>query len=169
MDRPILFHESYRENRPRDFGFLIRPTLKEFNSFVHLLDKVISENINKDFFQTDIPYQTETRRVDGKITVQEKGTIALLKEWLDKEVFLQDPKPAEKMILTFQKIRRMRMKPAHKVDEDKFEQEYFKKQRELMIEAYSAIRTLRLIFANHPKTKSYKVPEWLFKGEIWTF
>jgi hypothetical protein len=169
MGRPILFHESYRENRPREFGFLIRPTLKEFNSFVHLLDKMISENINKDFFQHDIPYETETRRTDGKVIVQEKGTIALLKEWLDKKVFLQDPKPAEKMIQTFLKIRRIRMKPAHKVDEDKFEQEYFKKQRELMIEAYSAIRTLRLIFANHPKTKSYKVPEWLFKGEIWTF
>lgn len=159
MGRPILFHESYRENRPREFGFLIRPTLKEFNSFVHLLDKMISENINKDFFQHDIPYKTETRRVDGKVIVQNKGTIALLKEWLDEKVFLQDPKPAEKMIQTFLKIRRMRMKPAHKVDEDKFEQEYFKKQRELMIEAYSAIRTLRLIFANHPKTKSYKVPE----------
>ncbi len=63
----------------------------------------------------------------------------------------------------------MRMKPAHKVEEDNFEQEYFKKQRELMVEAYSAIRTLRLILANYPRTKSYKVPEWLFKGEIWTF
>ncbi len=169
MGRPILFHESYRENRPREFGFLIRPTLKEFNSFVHLLDKMISENINKDFFRHDIPYETETRRGDGKIIVQEKRTLALLREWLIRKIFLPDPKPAEKMIQTFLKIRIMRMKPAHKVDEDKFEQEYSKKQRELMIEAYSAIRTLRLIFANHPKTKSYKVPEWLFKGEIWTF
>jgi len=169
MERPILFHESYRENRPREFGLLIRPTIKEFNSFVHLLDKMLSENINKDFFQHDIPYQIETRRGDGKVIVQEKGTLALLKEWLGQKVYLRDPEPAENMIQTFLKIRRMRMKPAHKVDEDKFEQEYFKKQRELMIEAYSAIRTLRLIFANHPKTKSYKVPEWLFKGEIWPF
>jgi len=169
MGRPTLFHESYRDNRPRDFGFLIRPTLKEFNSFVLLLDKMISENINKDFFQQEVPYETEMKRVDDKIIVQKKGTIVLLKEWLDKMIFLKDPEPAEKMIQTFQKIRRMRMKPAHKVDEDKFEQEYFKKQRELMIEAYSAIRTLRLIFANHPKTRAYKVPEWLFKGEIWSF
>ena len=95
--------------------------------------------------------------------------IAKKRPKIKKKVLLKDPKPAEKMMLTFRKIRRMRMKPAHKVDEDKFEQEYFKKQREVMIEAYSSIRTLRLIFANHPKTKSYKIPEWLFKGEIWDF
>jgi hypothetical protein len=169
MGRPILFRESYRENRPREFGFLIRPTLKEFNSFVHLLDKMISENINKDFFQHDIPYETETERADGKLVVQEKGTIALLKEWLDVKVKTTDPKPKDEMIQTFLRIRKMRMKPAHKVDEDRFEQEYLKEQRKLVVEAYSAIRTLRLIFANHPKTKAYAVPEWLLKGEIWAF
>jgi hypothetical protein len=169
MGRPILFHESYREHRPREFGFLIRPTLKEFNSFVHLLDKMISENINKNFFQHDIPYQTETVRSDGKVIVQEKGSIVLLKGWLEIKFRTPDSKPIDEMIKTFLKIRKMRNKPAHKVDDDRFEQEYLKKQRKLMIEAYSAIRTLRLILANHHKTKTYVVPEWLFKGEIWTF
>lgn len=169
MGRPILFHESYRENRPREFGFLIRPTLKEFNSFVHLLDKMISENINKDFFQHDTPYQTETVRSDGKVIVQEKGSIVLLKDWLEIKFRIPDSKPMDEMIKTFLKIRRMRNKPAHKVDDDRFEQEYLKEQRKLMIETYSAIRTLRLILANHHKTKTYVVPEWLFKGEIWTF
>jgi len=169
MGRPNFFNRSYRENKPKEFSFLIRPTLKEFNSFVHLLDKMLSDNINKDFFRDEIPYDTEEKRADAKIVVQPKGTITLLKEWLDIKVNLPDPKPKNDMIKTFRRIRKMRMKPAHKVDEDVFEQEYFKKQRELMIEAYSAVRTLRLIFANHPKTRNYKVPEWLFKGEIWTF
>ena len=169
MARPILFRESYRENRPREFGFLIRPTLREFNSFVHLLDKMISENVNKDFFQNEVSYKTETVRSDSKVIVQEKGTIALLKEWLDIKVKITDTKPKDKMIRTFMKIRRMRMNPAHRVDDDRFDQEYLKEQRQLVIEAYSAIRTLRLILANHPKTKTYHVPEWLFKGEIWAF
>jgi hypothetical protein len=60
------------------------------------------------------------------------------------------------------------MSPAHEINENTFEQEYFEKQRKLMIEAYSALRLLRLILANHPKTKAYQVPEWLLKGEIWT-
>ena len=169
MGRPSLFHHTYKENRPREFSFLIRPTLKEFNSFVHSLDKMISDNINKDFFQNEILYQTETKRHDGKVIVQDKGTIALLREWLEAKVKLSDPKPKDKMIQTFLKIRKMRMKPAHEVDDNIFEQEYFKNQRELIIEAYGAIRTLRLIFANHPKAKTYEVPDWLYKGEIWTF
>lgn len=169
IGRPSLFHKSYKENRPKEFSFLIRPTLKEFNSFIHLLDKMISENINKDFFQNEIPYKTETERSDGKKIEQDKGTITLLKEWLDAKFIIHDLKPKDKMIQTFKRIRIMRMKPAHKVDEDRFEQEYFKKQRRLMIEAYSAVRTLRLILANHPRTKTYDVPEWLYKGEIWTF
>jgi len=169
MGRPNFFNQSYKENKPKEFSFLIRPTLKEFNSFVHLLDKMISDNINKDFFQNEIPYKTERKKSDGKIIVKDKGTITLLKEWLDIKVRTPDPKPKDDMIKVFRKIRNMRMKPAHKVEPDIFDQEYFKKQRELMIEAYSAVRTLRLILANHPKTKNYKIPEWLYKGEIWAF
>lgn len=169
MRRPMLFRESFRDNRPREFGFLIRPTLKEFNSFIHLLDKMISDNINKDFFQHEIPYQTETKKSDGKIIVKEKGTIVLLRDWLSIKFRTPDTKSVDGMIETFLNVRNLRNKPAHKVDDDKFDQEYLKEQRRLMIEAYSAIRTLRLIFANHPKTKTYVVPEWLFKGEIWTF
>jgi len=169
MGRPNLFHESYKERRPIEFSFLLRPTLKEFNSFILLLDKMISDNINKEFFQHELPYQIETVRSDGKVVVQDKGTIALLDEWLDKVVRLPEPKDKIEMVEIFKKIRKMRMYPAHKVEEDKFEQDYFKEQRKLMIEAYSAVRILRLILANHPKTKSYPVPDWLFKGEIWTF
>jgi hypothetical protein len=169
MGRPILFRESFRDNRPREFGFLIRPTLKEFNAFVHLLDKMISDNINKDFFQHEIPYQTETKKSDGKIIVREKGTIVLLRDWLSIKFRTPDTKAIDTMIETFLKVRNMRNKPAHKIGDDKFDQEYLKEQRRLMIEVYSAIRTLRLIFANHPKTKTCVVPEWLFKADIWTF
>jgi len=63
----------------------------------------------------------------------------------------------------------MRQRPAHAVDEDRFDQKYFKEQRELIIEAYSAVRTLRLMFANHPDVESakIKIPDWLQEGKIW--
>ncbi|MBN2095645.1 MAG: AAA family ATPase [Candidatus Aenigmarchaeota archaeon] len=169
MNRPTLFKEDFKNNKPRDFAFLIRPTLKEFNSFIHLLDKMISDNINKDFFKDDIELESEEIRTDGKIIVRQKATITLLKDWLDKVVKFPDPKPKEEMIKTIRNIRTMRQHPAHKVDEDVFDQKYFKEQRELVIEAYNAIRTLRLILANNPRTRSYEVPDWLYKGEIWSF
>jgi hypothetical protein len=42
------------------------------------------------------------------------------------------------------------------------------KGRELVIEAYGAVRTLRQVLANHPRLRAYEVPDWLSKGDIWT-
>ncbi|MBU2639172.1 MAG: AAA family ATPase [Nanoarchaeota archaeon] len=168
MGRSTLFKEDYKNNKPKEFGFLIRPTHKEFNSFVHLLDKMISENINKDFFMNEIECDFEEERKDGKLVVTPKGSITLLKEWIDKKITLSDPEPKNKMIENFRKIRKIRQPQAHIVNDDIFDQKYFKEQRKLIVEAYNSIRTLRLMLANHPKTKSYEVPDWLYKGNIWT-
>lgn len=169
MGRPNLFKQDYKDNKPREFGFLIRPTEKEFNSFVHLLDKMISDNINKKFFMDEIEYNFENIRKDGKVEITPKATITLLKEWIDKKIKFPDPKPKDMMIDIFKKLRKMRQPEAHKVNDNIFDQKYFKKQRELIIEAYDSVRTLRLILANHPKTKGHEIPDWLYKGEIWSF
>ena len=169
MGRPMLFKQDYKNNKPREFGFLIRPTQKEFNSFVHLLDKMISDNINKNFFMNNIKYDFEEERNDGKIKVTSKATITLLKDWIDKKMRFFDPEPKNKMIEIFKKIRKMRQPHAHNVNDDIFDQKYFKKQRKIMIETYNSIRILRLILANHPETKKCIVPDWLYKGDIWNF
>jgi len=46
---------------------------------------------------------------------------------------------------------------------------FFKVQRELIISAYTAVRTLRLILANNPAAKKVEVPDMLFEGKIWNF
>jgi len=73
------------------------------------------------------------------------------------------------MLKIFRKIRSLRAPIAHKFDDDHFDQQFFHDQRELIIEAYKAIRTMRLILANHPRLKKFEVPDWLYKGEIWTY
>lgn len=172
MGRQSLFREDfgkYGENRPKRFHFLIRPTLKEFNSFILLFDKMVSENINKKFFQNDISYEREEERSDGKVIIRYKGTINLLDEWVRKKFRPLDWSPWEEAIDSFKKLRKLRQKPAHAINEDVFDQKYFKKQREIIIEVYEGIRTLRLILANHPKVKNAEIdiPDWLYKGKIW--
>jgi len=160
MGRPPLFKRDFRgQDRPRSFAFLVRPTLKEFSDFVHLLDKTLSENINRDFFQNEVAID-ET---------EQPGSLTILERWLDQSVRFPDPQSMKDMILTFKEIRRMRQRPAHAVEEDCFDQTYFKQQRQLMEKAYGAIRTLRLILSNHPKVRRYKVPEHLQTGTIWTY
>lgn len=174
MGRPAFFKQEFsQENRPRELSFLVRPTLKELNTFIHLLDKTLSENVNKKFFRNDIPLeQEEIRKKDGKIIVREKGTIQLLEEWLSINFSTPDEQDREltnQMLETFREVRRLRQKPAHAISEDSFNQVYFQQQRELIIRVYEAVRTLRQAFEFHPRVRGYKIPDWLQSGKIWAY
>lgn len=174
MERQPFFHKDfgkYGGHKPKRFGFLIRPTLEEFNSFVLLLDKMISDNINKEFFQNEVSYEREIQRKDGRIEVQNKGTLLILDEWVRKYFDTDDNWALwDKSMGSLRKIRKMRQRPAHAIDMNKFDQRYFKEQRELIIEAYSAIQLLGLLLENHPAVKAANidVPDWLRGGRIWT-
>lgn len=169
MGRPVLFKESFSSERPRAFGFLLRPTLTEFNAFVLLLDKMLSDNISKDFFLNEIPYEEDHPRPDGKIVVRQKGTIALLEDWLRKYFHTAEEEMIDDMFKGFRAVRKLRQKPAHAVNEDVFDISYFKTQRQLVIDAYDSLRTLRLALANHPKVRSNppEIQEDLVTGKIW--
>lgn len=169
MNKPPLFKNTFINSRPREFSFLLRPTLREFNSFVHLLDKVMSDNVNKDFFIGDIPLEIEKERLDGKIVVTQKGTIQLLENWVKKFFRPHDPNVLQHMFLSFREVRKYRQKPAHSIKEDVFDQKYFKEQRDLVIRAYDAVRTLRLILANHHAVKANPpdIDNLLYEGKIW--
>lgn len=171
MERPSLFREDfgrYGDDKPQRFGLLIRPTLEEFNAFVLTFDKMLSDNINKAFFKGEVPSETEVERKDGKIQVQRKGTLQMLDDWLRSQFRTDDWGPWDASIKALRKVRKLRQKPAHALDENVFDQQYFKKQRDLLVEAYNAVRTIRLMFANHPvmRTADIEIPSWLQEGKI---
>jgi len=171
MGVPPIVRETFKgERKPANFSFLIRPTLKELQDFHSTLDKMMSDNLNVKFFEADgLALEAETERKDGKVEVARKGTISLLAEWTDQITF-PDPRPKDLMIKTFREVRRLRQRPAHAADDNTFNLEYYKQQRQLMVEAYRAIRTLRLILENHPDLAAYdEVPEWLAGGTIYSF
>ncbi|NOR70232.1 MAG: AAA family ATPase [Methylomarinum sp.] len=169
IGKPELFHCCYSADRPKEFGFLLRPTQSEFNTFMLLLDKMMSDNLNKKFFENEVELESEEERADGKIVVRAKGTIQILESWVNKYFKPIDRKPIDEMLSTFRKVRKLRQKPAHKVSTDTFDQEHFRKQRDIIVRSYDSIRTLRLILANHPavKKKPPEIGEHLAKGEIW--
>lgn len=174
MGRPPLFRDDYGEygaRKPQKFGFLIRPTLEELNAFVLLLDKMLSDNINKAFFRKEVADETELERADGKLEVRQKGTLQILDDWIRQVYHTDDWKPWEEAIAALRDVRKRRQKPAHAIDENVFDQQYFKEQRDLIIRAYEAVRTIRLMFENHPNVKkaAIDIPEWLRDGRIWTY
>ena len=171
MVRPHLFREDFQKGRPRNFSFLVRPTLDEYNSFVHTLDKMMSDNINKEFFMDEVSDEIEEKRDDRKIVVIPKGTIKMLSEWLDCNFRLIEQKLINELIATFKEVRKQRQKPAHALKPNEFDQKYFHSQRKLVIKAYNAIRIIRLIFAIHPivKVANMDISEYLYQGKIWDY
>jgi hypothetical protein len=170
MGRPPLFrNEPSHDDKPREFTFLIRPTSRELDAFRHLLDKLLADNINKAFFSGEVSAEEEIPRRDGRIEVRQKGTLRLLEEWLRARFRPSDPKPLDDMLKTLRSIRRERGKPAHELNDNVFDQRFFRQQRALIIEAYGALRMLRLILANFPAARSVEVPAWLYEGKICTY
>jgi len=153
-----LFKRDYADGSkiPRNFHRLLLPTKREYQEFVEVLDKLISDNINREFFKRRLPLSFED---------EDKGTIALFAEYL--ELFkTKDRSPIEQTLKTIRKVRSERSKSSHHDLEDEFNYKYNKKQRDIMLDAYVAIRFVRLVFTNVPEAKTVKVPEWLFRGEI---
>jgi hypothetical protein len=166
---PPLVRETFQDGKPSNFTFLIRPTLKELQDFHATLDKLMSENLNKRFFaEFEVELTTETERSDGKLVVTSRGTIAVLEEWLWQLQFAERD-AIDETIKTFREVRKLRQRPAHAADDNAFDLTYYEQQRELVIRAYRAVRTLRGALATHPALKDYDgVPDWLRKGKIYT-
>ncbi|MBZ0272402.1 AAA family ATPase [bacterium] len=171
MGRIGLFRNTFYENPPKKFSFLVRPTLAEFNEFVLLIDKMISDNIDKRFFRDDISLEIRNELDGGEVKIDQKGTLAALEEWIGYRYRPKDPVPLKQAFATFRRIRKLRQKPAHSIDEDVFDQKLFKDQRQLLLDSYIAIRTIRLLFANHSAVKSAKIPisTELRDGQIRTY
>lgn len=155
------------DEKPENFGFLILPTLREYELFCHTLDRMMSDNLNKTFFTDKI---SESDLSDGETMEKiENRLIRKLEIWINKTVRFSDHGPKDEMFKTFRDIRGLRSKPAHSHFKNKWNLRFYEDQKKLIKQAYTAIRTLRLILANHRNTKSVEVPDWLFKGEIRTF
>jgi hypothetical protein len=165
MEQPPLFRETYLDRPPPKFGRLTISTKAAFNEFVQLLDKLISDNFNKDFFKGKVEL-TEEIEIDNGKKIVDRGTLQLLDDYLNRYWRFPDPEPKDEMIKVFKEIRKGRQIPAHNIVDDEYDEEILQRQRDLMMRAYKSIRTLRLILKNHPKATYYSPPRWLDEGRI---
>ena len=167
---PKLFRTEFEDyDRPRRFGFLLRPTRQEYHDFVLVLDNLMAGNLNHDFFRKALELTTETDLGDGRIRVRDKGTIELLEEWLVKMYRMDDPSPLEEIASAFRRVRRVRQRPAHAIDSDEFDQSYLTMQRELMGESLGAFESIRYILSQHPLAYDYKPKYRREDWKVWMY
>lgn len=165
-----LFRKTFEEeNRPKEFTFFFKPTLKNYNDFILLLDKMISENINKDFFEGKVELFEYKELGNGLVEKQSKGTLQIFEEWLTSVFNVEGDGTISELFKPLKKIRRERQNPAHRISENQYDLKFTDKQKQIISDAYSVFRNLRNIFHQHPKAKSFEIPNWLENGKIKTF
>jgi len=68
IDRPSLFKDVLDDDRrPLEFAPMLLPTQRQLYAFAQTLDKLLSENVNRDFFRDDIPMEDRIEAKDGSI------------------------------------------------------------------------------------------------------
>lgn len=164
---PLLKETFTEDSKPENFGFLLLPTKREYDLFCHTLDRMMMENLNENFFDGELD-ESDLEQGETLESLQGKK-IRKLNLWVAKKFRIPDPEPKKEMIETIREVRRLRSAPAHAHYANTWDLTLYKKQRELVLKAYTAIRILRLILTNHPRAKTVDVPDWLFKGEIRTY
>jgi len=162
-----LFVETHDENRPSCLGPFFRPTLRNYNEFVLGMDKLLSENLDREFFRGEVALEEEKEREDGKIVVSQRGTISLLNEWLRGAIRWSDEEEAVRVIIKpLQYVRRERQAPAHKLQENNYSAKYDEKQHEIFRDVYVALFNFRATLAEHPNAPAIEVPRYIANGNI---
>jgi hypothetical protein len=168
MGKPHLFKKTFEEGRPTGFHPMLRPTRRNFNEFILLLDKMLSDNLNKKFFTGEIDMDEIITDGKGRVERRPLGTLKLLERWLSSRYRTQDGQDIAPEVLTpLFEVRRLRQPLAHSLDEDRYDQSFPSQQDELLGRVIHGLQSLRLIFSAHPKARGhYKPPDWLDSDNI---
>lgn len=169
FDKPIFKKDFSGENKPKNFTFFFTPTLNNYHGFVGLLDKMISENINKKFFRDKVELFDFEEIEDGVIERKQRGTLRLFEEWLMSIYNVDNPELLRDIFKPFRKVRAERQAPAHKISENAYDNKYIELQKNLINDCYNSMRILRDIFKQHRKASGFEIPDWLEEGAIKTF
>lgn len=163
FDKDLTKELTMDDPRLSDYRILLEPTLKRYNEFVVILEKIVVQSLNYKFFEKDAPPIKAITTRDANNN--KKGSITLLDEWIAANYYheCQDGIDSFKKCVTrsFRDLRNKRQAPAHEFTATEYKKEYYKQQNELVLEIYEALNSLRLIFSDHPRANNIPLPNSL--------
>ncbi|WP_348945871.1 hypothetical protein ABHF33_04750 [Chitinibacter sp. FCG-7] len=154
---PLFRKELDGEHRPKNFTFFFSPTSKNYYDFINILDKYLSENINKSFFEGTLELE-ELKPIGNNIVERvQKGTLRLLEEWVAKSFRFPDDSFPKKTLKPLKDVRNERQKPAHTVIENNYDSNFIDKQKKIVEACYISVSSLRRNIQTHPKAESVEL------------
>jgi hypothetical protein len=131
--------------RPREFGWILRPSRQEFDAFTVILDKLLSDNLrSKALDEMGIPQRDEN---DDPI-----GTIRRLDMFLEKKGV--DEAGRKAVLKPFRDVRRSRQDPAHSIIENITDDSFIDDQAELLQAVTRSVFELRSFWKTHPRNRA---------------
>lgn len=132
--------------RPREFGWILRPSQREFDDFVQQLDKLLSENLRHEAFDA-----AGVRRSEPK--GQPLGTLKRLDLFL--EMAAVDGEARKAVLRPLRDIRSARAKPAHFLRENVNDEALVRRQAEILGEVSQSVGELRRFWQTHPRNRDW--------------
>ncbi len=163
---PLFHKELNGDNRPKNFTFFFAPTTKNYYDFINLLDKYLSENINKSFFEGKLDLEEKKPIDENTFERIQKGTLRLLEEWIGTVFTYADESMPKEIMKPLTKVRRERQKPAHKVIDNTYNPSLIDLQKEIMEACYLSVSSIRRNIQTHPRAKGVELGDWLDKDNV---
>jgi len=139
-------------DRPQEFGWILRPSQHEWDSFIHQADKLLSDNIKNSAL--DAMKAPKTNKDGERLGTLKRLAEAIYMRRIPKEVADQTLKPIFD-------IREERQKPAHQLTINIINKELIHKQVVLMSDTNYCLETLRRFWQQHPANRDWQEPEYL--------
>lgn len=137
-----FFKNIYSKESLEDFDILPIPTYKSYNNYVMTLEKIVVSNINELFFD-----HIKVNRKNENGTM--RGSLTCLTDWLD----VVNDKVKDEITKPLKKLRNIRQAPAHKIELNDYNKDYFNQQHNLSVEVYNSLNLLRKLINTHPNSK----------------
>jgi hypothetical protein len=139
-------------DRPREFGWILRPSQQEWDAFVQLLDKMVSENLrSKALTVAGAPKQNS----DG----QPLGSLNRLAALIESKGIR--PELVGEVMAPFREVRGARSKPAHALRENIDDRTFVHRQVDLIGRVTQSLAQLRWWWQGHPANRDWQAPDYL--------
>jgi len=136
--------------RPADFGWILRPSQREWDEFIVQMDKMLSENLRSAFFdKTGVP------KVDK--SGQPIGTLGRLERYLVHHGIAA--RTAALVLQPLRDVRKARQGPAHKLRQNVNDRTFVHRQLSLLWDVDRSLIDLRDWLSTHPANADWEHPQ----------
>jgi hypothetical protein len=169
-EQPLFLNEV-----PSDVHYnlspFMRPTKSDYLSFVHELDKLVSENLNPSFFDDKVQAFRVVNHSDGTMERVNKGTLTRLDEWLiDESLTTEDAAELRNQIIKpLRRVRHERQPAAHTIIKNEFDKRFTHLKRELLLDVAFALGNIFFILSKSRGAPTIRAPRWFEEGRIEVF